>query len=206
MTAVAECSGQNSVVLCDRGLMDSYAYCAPGGFDAAMQELNLNVEKCRDSRYESVIFLVSAADGAEEFYQTANNEARHETADVARHLDKKLQEGWIGHPKLKLIKNDKSFARKVRTLRFVDEPLPLSCLRPLLLLLHLCFFSSLLSSSSSHRLCQPLHHTDGESCVRRVFVCRLAPPLKLIPKVRPEIFSVSRRHGSACWSLYPTCS
>jgi hypothetical protein len=35
----------------------------------------------RDARYEGVIHLVTAADGAEEFYETDTNEARYESLE-----------------------------------------------------------------------------------------------------------------------------
>ena len=37
----------------------------------------------RDRRYEAVVHLVSAADGAEKFYSKENNEARYESKDDA---------------------------------------------------------------------------------------------------------------------------
>lgn len=43
-----------------------------------MHEYDLNYEKIRDNRYDLVIHLVSAANGAEKFYTTANNESRSE--------------------------------------------------------------------------------------------------------------------------------
>jgi chromosome condensin MukBEF complex kleisin-like MukF subunit len=37
----------------------------------------------RDNRYEAVIHLVTAADGAEKFYDSLSNEARYETPEEA---------------------------------------------------------------------------------------------------------------------------
>ena len=34
--------------------------------------------------------MVTAADGAEQFYTSQNNEARYETVEMAKELDKKL--------------------------------------------------------------------------------------------------------------------
>jgi hypothetical protein len=50
----------------------------------------------RDS--DMVIHLVTAADGAEEFYTLENNAARTETPQVAKMLDKMTQGVWNGHP------------------------------------------------------------------------------------------------------------
>ncbi len=38
----------------------------------------------RDLRYEGVIHLVTAADGAEDFYETETNEARYEGLEQAK--------------------------------------------------------------------------------------------------------------------------
>jgi len=45
-----------------------------------------NVE-LRDGRYNQVIHMVSAAKGAEDFYDTKNHVTRHEGIDLARQLD-----------------------------------------------------------------------------------------------------------------------
>jgi hypothetical protein len=59
----------------------------------------------RDRRYEAVIHLVTAAEGAEEFYSTNTNEARYESAKDAIELDKKLINAWVGHPHFSIIDN-----------------------------------------------------------------------------------------------------
>lgn len=41
----------------------------------------------RDRRYEAVIHLVTAAQGALEFYSNSNNEARYEDVEDAKVLD-----------------------------------------------------------------------------------------------------------------------
>lgn len=51
--------------------------------------------------------MVTSADGAEEFYTDANNEARYETKEEARALDKKLINCWVGHPHFSIIGNEK---------------------------------------------------------------------------------------------------
>lgn len=49
--------------------------------------------------------MVTAADGAEEFYTDVNNEARYETKVQAVALDKKLINAWVGHPHFSIIDN-----------------------------------------------------------------------------------------------------
>jgi hypothetical protein len=52
-----------------------------------------------------ILHLVTAADGAEQFYTKANNSARTETPEEARELDKKVRECWTAHHRLKVITN-----------------------------------------------------------------------------------------------------
>ncbi len=43
----------------------------------------------RDARYDQVVHMMTAASGAEQFYQLANNSARSEGIELARELDTK---------------------------------------------------------------------------------------------------------------------
>ena len=52
--------------------------------------------------------MVTAANGAAEFYTDANNEARYETAEMAVISDKKLINAWVGHPNFSIIDNQAS--------------------------------------------------------------------------------------------------
>jgi hypothetical protein len=49
--------------------------------------------------------MVTAADGAVEFYTGENNEARYETVEEAITLDKKLINAWVGHPHFSIVPN-----------------------------------------------------------------------------------------------------
>lgn len=60
----------------------------------------------RDKRYDAIIHLVSAANGAEDFY-SLDNKARYEGPEEARVLDKKLIDVWTGHPHHYIIENPK---------------------------------------------------------------------------------------------------
>lgn len=44
----------------------------------------------RDNRYNQVIHMVTAANGAEEFYTTEEHSVRHEGPELARILDDKV--------------------------------------------------------------------------------------------------------------------
>ena len=58
--------------------------------------------------------MMTAAEGAEEFYVSDKNDKRQESLEEARAIDRKLNEAWIGHPQYKIIKNrKKGFNKKV---------------------------------------------------------------------------------------------
>lgn len=78
--------------------MDGSAYVSKQIWNRILTDYDLNEHKLRDSRYDLVIHLSSAADGAMEYYTLGNNEARHESVSFAIELDSKLQEAWINHP------------------------------------------------------------------------------------------------------------
>lgn len=56
---------------------------------------------------------MTAARGAEPFYQRANNQVRSESVDLARELDDKTSGAWVGHPYLSVIDNSTGFEDKV---------------------------------------------------------------------------------------------
>lgn len=56
---------------------------------------------------------MTAANGAEQFYTNANNEARRETPEEARILDEKTREAYKGVPKLHVIDNSTNFREKI---------------------------------------------------------------------------------------------
>lgn len=49
-----------------------------------------------DKRYDAVVHMVTSADGAVDFYNKSN-EARYESIDQAKSVDKKLQNAYLGH-------------------------------------------------------------------------------------------------------------
>ncbi|MDA2936043.1 AAA family ATPase [Patescibacteria group bacterium AH-259-L05] len=96
--------GENKVLICDRGVMDVAAYMDQKEFAAMIQDLGFQLSDLRDKRYDSVFHLVTAAEGAEEFYNY-DNPARYETAEQAREADKKTLAAWTGHERLRIIHN-----------------------------------------------------------------------------------------------------
>ncbi len=107
-----------SIIVCDRGAMDISAYMTPETWDDITRAVGTSTPQLRE-RYDAVLHLVSAADGAEEYYTTANNAQRYEKQDeeglrIARMLDKKVMHAWTGHPHLRVINNHNDFETKMR--------------------------------------------------------------------------------------------
>ena len=65
-TEIAKLSDPSNdvVILIDRGLMDGSAYVSRGQWQALMDDLSVTTVQIRDLRYDAVIHMVSAADGA----------------------------------------------------------------------------------------------------------------------------------------------
>ena len=88
---------QPVVVLIYRGLMDGSAYVSKENWQALLDDLGCNIVMIRDMRYDGVMHMVTAADGAEKFYASLNNEARYESVEEAIEKDKRLREAYMGH-------------------------------------------------------------------------------------------------------------
>ena len=78
---IAVNSNTKTVLICDRGVMDGMAYTDEKVWQTLLDETGWSTIHLRDKRYEAVIHMVTAADGAESFYTDANNEARYETQE-----------------------------------------------------------------------------------------------------------------------------
>ncbi|KAJ7377283.1 hypothetical protein OS493_030094 [Desmophyllum pertusum] len=105
---------RNTLVISDRGAMDPSTYMSTAQWEELLNNNKWNNVSLRDARYDQVIHLVSAAQGAEDFYTTANNQARKEPIQLARELDRKTQQAWVGHPYVDVIDNCTNFNNKVR--------------------------------------------------------------------------------------------
>jgi len=118
------------LIVCDRGTMDISAYIAPDEWESICREAGTSPNVLFE-RYDAVLHLVSAADGAEQYYTIATNSIRYEKADeeglrLARELDKKVIKAWTGHPHLRVINNHDDFERKMqRVLREISNVLGL---------------------------------------------------------------------------------
>ena len=88
---------QSVVILIDRGLLDGSAYINKDNWQCLLDDMNCNVVMLRDNRYDGIMHLVTAADGAPKFYASLNNEAQYESISEAIEKDKKLRAAYMGH-------------------------------------------------------------------------------------------------------------
>lgn len=103
------------VMICDRGTLDGAVYISKDMFGALLKRNDLNWVSGRDLRYEAIFHLVTAADGAEKFYNK-DNPARTETLDEAKMYDGLTKETYLGHPHQRIIDNSSDFEGKRRRL------------------------------------------------------------------------------------------
>lgn len=114
----AECFDQDVVIIYDRGLLDGKAYMQAEPFMNELKKYNED-EKTVLDRYNAVFHLVTTANGAEEFYTLANNEARTESIKDAIKLDDRLIDIWSNHKNFKIIDNSTNFEFKMK--RLINE-------------------------------------------------------------------------------------
>lgn len=116
------------LIICDRGALDGKAYVEESEFKQILEAVGSSEVELRDN-YDAVFHLVTAANGALDYYTTANNSARRETPEEAIEKDEKLVSAWTGHPHLRIIDNSTSFDEKIDRLieeivAFLGEPEP----------------------------------------------------------------------------------
>lgn len=115
------------LIVCDRGMLDNKAYMTEKEFYKLLRDLSLNEVEMRDN-YDAIFHLVTAAKGAEKFYNL-DNLARTESLEQARDLDDKIIAAWTGHPHLRIINNSTDFENKMKRLlreisNLLGEPEP----------------------------------------------------------------------------------
>lgn len=129
-----------TVVFYDRAEPDNSAYMDDNEFAAVLRDAIAMTREQVAARYDAVLHLVTAADGAVGAYSLANNVARTETPAQAIAVDRALQEAWLGHAHYTVIgNNDRGFDDKLRrtlaaVLNILGEPEPVEIERKWLLL------------------------------------------------------------------------
>ena len=92
--------------------MDGSAYVPEEQWNGLMQEMELNPEDISDNRYDAIIHMVTAADGAESTY---SDNTRYESIEEAIEKDQLLMAAYKSHPNQIIIDNDscENFEAKV---------------------------------------------------------------------------------------------
>jgi len=121
---------EKTVIICDRGAMDTKAYAGDEAFGRILRQLEQTEVDLRDKRYGGVIFLRSVAYDRPELYTVANNSARSETVEEAKKMDVETLRVWIGAPHLAILDNSTDLAGKAkRTIqeicRIIGVPVPI---------------------------------------------------------------------------------
>ncbi|KAI1712656.1 AAA domain-containing protein [Ditylenchus destructor] len=96
---------RNVLIICDRGAMDPSAYLDSEGWQRIMKDCNLNCFDLRENRYNQVVHMVTAADGADDYYTLKNNNARYEGIKEAIDQDSTTRNAWVGHPYVDIVDN-----------------------------------------------------------------------------------------------------
>jgi predicted ATPase len=104
---------KDAVVVIDRGFLDSLAYLTKEEAEALRTQHNIDFSAIRDTRYDMVVHMVTAANGAAKYYTLANNKARSETPEQAVELDNRIKNAWNGHPNHIIVGNEKGFNDKI---------------------------------------------------------------------------------------------
>lgn len=88
---------KDALVIYDRGYLDNTAYMTKESKELYVKSTGVNLEEIRDSRYDMVIHMVTAANGAQKAYTLSNNKARTEGVQQAIDIDNRIKEAWVGH-------------------------------------------------------------------------------------------------------------
>ena len=130
-----ERAGENSVIICDRGLMDCRVYLDDGDFERLKSELDLTEVDLRD-RYDAVFHLDSTSSTDDTKYRT--NELRVESRLEAREINERSLRAWCGNPHYRFIPVKETFEEKFAILlrevkAFLGIPKPLEIERKYLI-------------------------------------------------------------------------
>lgn len=126
---LAETCTEPCLLVCDRGALDISTYISAEMWQELCEGCHTTPEALM-ARYDAVIHMVTAADGAVHAYTTANNASRYEQADeaglqLARELDRKQLNAWTGHPRLCVVDNSTDFPTKLqRVIDAIEAILP----------------------------------------------------------------------------------
>lgn len=122
----AECMGDKTIILCDRGTLDGYAYVDKDKWEYILESQNQN-KLAMLSNYDAVIYL----EGKEDFFTTENNKARYEkSADEAKMKGEKVLQSYLSHDNLIIVQAKEHFEDKQQNVidaihNILGNPIPL---------------------------------------------------------------------------------
>ena len=111
--AAKDLTDENILILLDRAILDNKGYVSEEEWKEILSGFNLTDEDIL-KRYDMVLHMVSAANGASEAYTLSNNAARYETVEDAIRVDNMILKGWEGHPNRVIIGNETDFEPKIK--------------------------------------------------------------------------------------------
>lgn len=168
------------IIFYDRGLLDGGAYVERDYLANLLAKRNISFADAYN-RYDAVFHLVTAADGAEAFYQwndpskedVGNNAARSESPAEAREKDKKTLNAWIGHPHLRVFDNSTDFDGKIKRVveevfALLGEPVPSEIERKFLIKKPTAEQIASLGCVSETNIIQTYLNNNGKASERRI--------------------------------------
>ena len=115
MTNLAAQTGRPSIIVFDRGMMDAKGYMDAEMWEKVLSHVDLRHPVTEDyvrGRYDGVIHLVTAANGASKWYKwgktmddSGHEVFRKESPDEAIALDNQMIRVWSGHERHIVIEN-----------------------------------------------------------------------------------------------------
>ena len=110
---LAKLQTKDVLIVCDRGACDTFAYCSEEVKNEVLKRENWSIDFLNHHRYDKIIHMVTAANGARDFYDL-DNEARYETAREGISIDRNIQDVWFTNPRYVIIDNsEKTFQKKI---------------------------------------------------------------------------------------------
>lgn len=128
-------TGKKTVILCDRGVGDQMAYISNKDMKSLLRARDKSLYEVVNS-YSLVLHLVTAANGAEDFYEWnekegCENKARSEPPEKAIEKDNETLKAWVsaGCHKIKVIDNSTNLDLKIERViaeifSVIGDPLP----------------------------------------------------------------------------------
>jgi hypothetical protein len=127
LTCIAGATNRPSIIVWDRGILDSKGFTDDAGWQRLLKTVNEQDARAEftDSyilqRYDAVIHMETAARGAEKYYKWGETRDdlgqkvfRREDPEMARQQDKDMQRVWKDHPRHIVVDNSTGFEDKVQ--------------------------------------------------------------------------------------------